>query len=108
MRLVEIHIHPVINDDKLDRILRKLDLIIKQQIQMANEINAYLDRIEKAFANITQDIQDIKDGLPATGGLTAAETAQVKARLSAVVKSAEDLDAQNTRPEVPEEPEPEA
>lgn len=68
---------------------------------MANEINAYLDRLEAALTNIRQDITDIKDGLPDTGGLSAAETAAVKARLETLVTGAEALDAENERPVIP-------
>jgi septal ring factor EnvC (AmiA/AmiB activator) len=89
----------------LERIEAHLKFIIKQQKEMAQEINAYLDRVEAALTNIKQDIQDIKDGLPPSGGLTAEQVAQIKERLSAVVTSAESLDAENTRPEVPPTPE---
>jgi hypothetical protein len=103
MSLITFNVKGNFNDfeRKLDRIEAHLKFIIKQQKDMAQEINAYLDRMEAALTNIRQDIQDIKDGLPDDGGLSATEVAQIKERLSAVVTGAEALDAENTRPEVP-------
>ena len=110
MALINIHLHYDVAgiEKNLSKILSHLEFIINQQIKMANEINEYLDRVEAALTNIKQDIQDIKDGLPNDGGLSAAEVAQIKQRLSTVVKTAEDLDAENTRPEVPGEENPTA
>jgi hypothetical protein len=107
MGLITFNVKGNFNDfeKKLDKIEAHLKFIIKQQKDMAQEINAYLDRMETALTNIKQDIQDIKDGIPDTGGLNAEETAQIKQRLSAVVTSAEALDSENTRPEVPPTPE---
>lgn len=106
--------HFTVTSDRqtLRKILAHQKFILEQLLEtknqittMANEINAYLDRIETAVGNIRQDIQDIKDGLPDNGGLSAAEVAQIKQRLTTVVDSVEALDAENTRPEVPTDPE---
>lgn len=86
-------------------IIEQLLEIKNQQNQMAQELNALVDRLETALTNIRQDIQDIKNGLPSQGGLTPEQTEALKSRLQTVVSGAEALDAENEA-NPPEEEEP--
>lgn len=61
----------------------------------AAELNAKVDRISTAVDNIKADIQAIKDGLPASGGMTQEEVDALDAKLADVVTKTENLDAEN-------------
>ena len=59
------------------------------------ELKALIARVQAGIVNIKDDITRIKEGLPATGGLTAEQVAELKTDLENAVKSVEDLDAEN-------------
>lgn len=61
----------------------------------SDAINAKVDALSASLAAIRQDITDIKNALPADGGLTAAEVTALSAKLDAVVADAAELDSEN-------------
>lgn len=61
----------------------------------SDALNAKVDAMATALTNIRQDITDIKNGLPASGGLTAEEVAALSAKLDGVVADAQQLDSEN-------------
>lgn len=74
-------------------------LIIIKKLSMSQEtldsLMAKVTRSETALTNIRADIQAIKDGLPTSGGLTAAEVATLSDRLETAAAGAEALDSEN-------------
>lgn len=61
----------------------------------SDALNAKVDALAASLKAIRQDITDIKNGLPASGGLTADEVTALSARLDAVVSDAAELDGEN-------------
>lgn len=57
-----------------------------------------VNRISTAVDNIRTDIQQIKDNLPSSGGMTQEQVDALDTQLAAVVEKAESLDAENPAP----------
>jgi hypothetical protein len=113
MALINIHIHPTVNEDKLDVILKKLnhahshlDYIIKQQLQMATkaEFQQALADVTSALDNIAADITRLTDQL-ATGNLSDADEQEVFDQLRAVADRARTIADTTVDPETPPTPE---
>jgi hypothetical protein len=64
-------------------------------ITFMEEMKALIGRLQSGVTNIKNDITEIKNNLPPTGGLTAEQVAELKADLTAAVQQVEDLDAEN-------------
>ena len=68
---------------------------LKQTIMAeGDEISGHLDRIDKAHDGLKKDLDFIKSKLPESGGLDAATTAAIKARVTAMADKFEALDAE--------------
>lgn len=78
-----------------EHVLSHLHELRRMQMATAAELNAKVDRISTAVDNIKADIQAIKDGLPASGGMTQEEVDALDAKLADVVTKTENLDAEN-------------
>ena len=72
--------------------------IMSQEI--LNQLTAKADALETSLSNIREDITDIKNSLPAEGGLTAEEVATLSAKLDGLVNTADTLDKENEKPVV--------
>ena len=63
--------------------------------EILDQLNAKVLGLKTSLTNIKDDIQKIKDSLPASGGLTEAEVASLSASLDEAGTQAADLDAEN-------------
>lgn len=68
-----------------DRVLDAIDALEERIMGEFEDIQAALDQQEMLMGKISADIQRLHDELPATGGLTAEQTATIKARLFGVI-----------------------
>jgi uncharacterized membrane protein YgaE (UPF0421/DUF939 family) len=59
------------------------------------ELKALILRISTGVDNIKADITRIKENLPATGGLTEAQVAELRTSLEDAAAKVESLDAEN-------------
>lgn len=90
-------------------IFSRLSTLERNQKQMQENVAKIQTRIaalETAYAGIKQDIIDIKNALPPSGGLTESEVAFVVSQLDATVAKFAALDAEN--PATPPAPAPPA
>jgi hypothetical protein len=99
----------VYDDKKLDLILQQLTLIKKSQVmstEILTELKGKVTSLETSLDNIKGDITTIKEGLPAEGGLTADEVADLRAALDGAVSKADALDKENEAATPPEGEQP--
>lgn len=68
--------------------------------EILDQLTAKADALETSLSNIREDITDIKNSLPAEGGLTAEEVATLSAKLDGLVNTADTLDKENEKPVV--------
>jgi hypothetical protein len=80
---------------KSDLALTALTKIVELIMTVKQDFDAQTARLNTALDGIRQDIVDIKNSIPASGGMTAAETASVLADVTAVADKLAALDAEN-------------
>lgn len=93
-----IHIHLHIHREDESEIKNLLTKILKQTTMsndVLQELQGKVNEANTSLANIRGDIQKIKDGLPAEGGLTAEEVATLRESLNNLASGAAALDAEN-------------
>lgn len=83
---------------KLDQIASALLRIARKLTTMSEQsdaMNKKVDDLSSSVKSIRQDITDIKNSLPASGGLSADEVAALSTKLDAVASDAAELDSEN-------------
>jgi septal ring factor EnvC (AmiA/AmiB activator) len=79
----------------IERALHHIEQRLTHMSAQNDSLNAQVDALQASVKNIRQDITDIKNSLPAFGGLTADEVAALSAKLATVVSDAAELDSEN-------------
>jgi methyl-accepting chemotaxis protein len=110
------HYVHLVNDDRLDSINTKLDLILETMAkktdfdQLTERFNASHTAISESLANVADDVRRLTEGMTPSGGLTEAEATEVFSALDAKASQIEDIATQirslaDQTPEQPTEPE---
>jgi hypothetical protein len=119
MQIKVRHDHYVhfINDDRLDSINTKLDLILNTMGKktdfdaLSQRFDASHTAISESLTNLADDVRRLTEGLTPTGGLTEAEATEVFSALEQKANQIEDIASQirslaDQTPEQPAEPQP--
>lgn len=88
-------------------VTEKLDRLLNQgviQMTKLSDLQVQVDAVSGKLSEISSDIDDLRNALPAEGGLTAEEVATLSASLDALQAKAGEVAEKHT----PDTPEPEA
>lgn len=81
---IEVHVHTVSDPNDLYQINRKLDLVVRRTgaiVAKIDELSAELGEINATTNELAADVDQLLLGVPAEGGLSAAEADAHKQKL---------------------------